>query len=99
MDMQRLMQQAQQMQRKLAKIEAELDAKEYEGSNNGVTVKVSGKNEVLEVSIPDELMNVEDKEELQDMILLAANAAISAAAQEREEKMGAITQGVRMPGM
>ncbi|MCR5229247.1 MAG: YbaB/EbfC family nucleoid-associated protein [Solobacterium sp.] len=99
MDMQRLMQQAQQMQRKLAKIEAELDAKEYEGSNNGVVVRITGKNEVIAVEIPEELMNPDDREELQDMILLAANSALSAASQEREEKMGAITQGVRMPGM
>ncbi len=99
MDMQRLMQQAQQMQRKLAKIEAELDAKEYEGSNNGVVVRITGKNEVIAVEIPEELMNPDDREELQDMILLAANSALSAASQEREEKMGAITQGVRLPGM
>lgn len=87
------------MQRKLAKIEAELDAKEYEGSNNGVVVRITGKNEVIAVEIPEELMNPDDREELQDMILLAANSALSAASQEREEKMGAITQGVRMPGM
>ena len=64
--MQRLMQQAQQMQRKLAKIEEELDATIYEGKNNGVEVKVNGKNEVTEVSIDEDLLDKENKDMLQD---------------------------------
>ncbi len=99
MDMQRLMQQAQQMQRKLAKIEEELDATIYEGKNNGVEVKVNGKNEVTEVSIDEDLLDKENKDMLQDMVMLAVNDAQANAKAEREAKMGSVTQGVRMPGM
>lgn len=99
MDMQRLMQQAQQMQRKLAKIEEELDATIYEGKNNGVEVKVNGKNEVTEVSIDEDLLDKENKEMLQDMVMLAVNDAQAKAKADREAKMGSVTQGVRMPGM
>ncbi len=99
MDMQRLMQQAQQMQRKLEKIEEELDATIYEGKNNGVEVKVNGKNEVTEVSIDEDLLDKENKEMLQDMVMLAVNDAQAKAKADREAKMGSVTQGVRMPGM
>ncbi|MCI2154865.1 YbaB/EbfC family nucleoid-associated protein [Erysipelotrichaceae bacterium Oil+RF-744-GAM-WT-6] len=99
MDMQRLMQQAQQMQRKLAKIEEELDATIYEGKNNGVEVKVNGKNEVTEVSIDEDLLDKENKDMLQDMVMLAVNDAQAKAKADREAKMGSVTQGVRMPGM
>ncbi len=99
MDMQRLMQQAQQMQRKLAKIEEELDATIYEGKNNGVEVRVNGKNEVTEVSVDEDLLDKENKEMLQDMIMLAVNDAQAKAKADREAKMGSVTQGVRMPGM
>lgn len=99
MDMQRLMQQAQQMQRKLAKIEEELDATIYEGKNNGVEVKVNGKNEVTEVFIDEDLLDKENKDMLQDMVMLAVNDAQAKAKADREAKMGSVTQGVRMPGM
>jgi DNA-binding YbaB/EbfC family protein len=99
MDMQRLMQQAQQMQRKLAKIEEELDATIYEGKNNGVEVKVNGKNEVTEVSIDEDLLDKENKDMLQDMVMLAVNDAQAKAKADREAKMSSVTQGVRMPGM
>lgn len=102
MDLQKLMQQAQAMQKQIGKIEEELDATVYEGNSggeSGVTAKVNGKNEVVEINICDELLSVENKEELQDMIMLAVNAAEDKAAQERKDRMGAVTQGVRMPGM
>jgi DNA-binding YbaB/EbfC family protein len=102
MDLQRLMQQANAMQKKMAKIEEELDASVYSGNNggeSGVTVKVNGKNEVVEVNIADDLLSKDSKEELQDMIMLAVNEAEDKATQDRKEKMDAVTQGIRMPGM
>jgi DNA-binding YbaB/EbfC family protein len=102
MDMRRLMEQAQQMQRKLKKVEEELNETIYEGASggsSGVMVKINGRNEVVEVNINEELLDKENKEELQDMILLAVNNAVDQAKSEREEKLGAITQGVSIPGM
>ena len=102
MDMRRLMEQAQQMQRKLKKVEEELNETVYEGKSggsDGVSVKINGRNEVIEVNINEELLDRENKEELQDMILLAVNSAVDQAKAEREEKLGAITQGVSIPGL
>ncbi len=96
------MQQAQQMQRKMNKVEEELDATIYEGAtggSEGVSVKVNGKNEVQEIVISEELMDKENKDMLQDMLLIACNDALGKASKDREQKMGAITQGIKMPGM
>ncbi|MBR4457081.1 MAG: YbaB/EbfC family nucleoid-associated protein [Solobacterium sp.] len=102
MDMRRLMEQAQQMQKKLKKIEQELDETIYEGrtgGSEGVCVKIKGNNEATEISIPEELMERENREELQDMLLIAFNSAVEQARTEREEKLGSITQGVSIPGL
>ena len=102
MDLSRLMQQAQQMQRRMNEIEAELAETTYEGNTGGeegVTVVVSGRNEVQEVRIGEELMDPENREMLQDMVLIAVNDALGKAAAEREEKLGAMTQGMKLPGM
>ena len=102
MDMKRLMEQAQQMQRKLKELEEQLDVTEYEGKSGGsqgVSVKINGRYEILEVNINEELLDKENKEELQDMILIAMNNAVDQARVDREGKMGSVTQGVSIPGM
>ncbi len=99
MDLQKLMQQAQMMQKKLEKTQEQLEATEYTGSSNGVEVKMNGKNEVLEISIPDDLMNVEDKEMLQDLLLIALNDANDKVAEDKEKQLGSVTGGLNFPGM
>lgn len=102
MDMRKLMEQAQQMQRKLKKIEEELNETVYEGStggSEGVSVKIKGTNETIEINIHEDLLAKENKEELQDMLLIAFNSAVDQARADREEKMGSVTQGVSIPGM
>jgi len=87
MDMQKLMQQANAMQRKIQKLQEELDANEYvgtSGGSQGISIRINGKCEVEEVILPDELCSVENKEELQDLILIAMNNAIQASQKDRE---------------
>ena len=52
-----------------------------------------------EIIIPDDLVNPEDKEMLQDLILIAQNEAVGKAAKDKEEKLGAATAGLKLPGM
>ncbi len=99
MDMKKLMQQAQQMQRKIGKIEQELNETVYEGSNNGVDVKVNGAMEILGISIEEDLLEKDNKEMLEDVLMLAINSAIAKANEDRDAKLGVITQGVHFPGM
>ena len=101
MDIQKLMEQARQMQDNLGKIEEELNATEYEAKagGNGVKVVVNGRNEVQSVEIADDLMSVDNKEMLQDLILIAVNEAVEKAFQDRENKLGSATSGLNLPGM
>ncbi|MCI5722453.1 MAG: YbaB/EbfC family nucleoid-associated protein [Erysipelotrichaceae bacterium] len=101
MDIQKLMEQARQMQNNLGKIEDELNQTEYEGKagGNGVKVVINGKNEVQSVEIADDLMSLDNKEMLQDLLLIAVNEAVDKAYQDREEKLGSATNGLNLPGM
>ena len=68
---------AQEMQKKMADVQSEIDSMEIEGSSGGdmVTAVVSGKKRVLSLNINPDILN-EDKEMLEDLILVAINQAI-----------------------
>ena len=91
-NMQQLMRQAQKMQQQMEKAQEELEAMEYEASSGGgmVTCKVSGKREVLSLTINPEAVDPEDVEMLQDMIIAAVNEALRAGEENREKTMGAM---------
>ena len=88
MNMQQIMKQAQSMQKDMLKIEEEINAKEFEGENSIVTVKVNGKKEVLSINI-DKTNNLdkEDIEMLEDVLTVALNNAFKKVDQYREQKM------------
>ncbi len=101
MDLTRLMQQAQKMQNQLGKIEKELAESNFEGlaGGDGVKVVINGKNEVLNIDIKDELLDKENKEMLQDLLLIAFNNAIKNSNETRDSKMKSVTGGISIPGM
>lgn len=99
MDLQKLLEQAQAMQASLSSVETQLKDTMYEGSSNGVKIVMNGENEVQEISIPDDLMDKENKEMLQDVLLIAFNNANEKIIADRESKMNSITQNVHIPGM
>ncbi|MBR3349080.1 MAG: YbaB/EbfC family nucleoid-associated protein [Solobacterium sp.] len=100
MDFSKLMEQAQKMQKDLSEMESELSETVYIGRCGGqVVVKVNGRNEMQEIEIADELMTLDNKEMLQDMILIAQNDAVAKAAEDREARLGAATAGIKIPGL
>tara|TARA_Y100001970_G_scaffold50742_1_gene64199 strand:+ start:1890 stop:2207 length:318 start_codon:yes stop_codon:yes gene_type:complete len=95
-----LMKQAQQMQKKMAQIQSEIDSLEISGESGGGMVKVvvSGKKNILSVDInPDAI--TDDKEMLEDLILVAINDAIKKVDDISKEKMGSVTGGMNVPGL
>ena len=88
-NMQQLMRQAQKMQEQMTKAQEELDEKVYEAASGGgmVHCKVSGKRELLELTIKPEAVDPDDVEMLQDMILAAVNEALREGERVREETM------------
>ena len=87
MNMQNLMMQAKKMQKDMEKVQSELESKEYVGKSQFVTAVMSGKNKLVSISF-GENADFEDKEILEDMILIAINDAIDKMEKEKEEKFG-----------
>lgn len=73
-----LMRQAQAMQEKVAKLQAEAGGKTVEGSSGGgmVTVIANGRQEILSIKIAVEVVNPQDPEMLQDLVTAAVNDAL-----------------------
>jgi DNA-binding YbaB/EbfC family protein len=99
--MQGLLQQAQKMQKDMQRAQQEAEAFEAEGSAGGgaVKIKARGTNEILSVTIAPEAVDPSDVEVLQEMILLAANAALAEVRKNSEEKLSKVTGGMKIPGM
>lgn len=100
-NMNKMMKQVQQMQTKMAKLQAELEEKTVEASAGGgaVRVLVNGKNEILEINIEPEVLDPDDVEMLQDLIMAACNEALRNAQNMVSEEMSKITGGLKVPGM
>ncbi len=77
-NMNNLMKQAQRMQRQMEERTKEMEEKEFEASAGGgvVTVKVSGKKEVISVKLSEEVVDPDDIETLEDLIVAATNEAL-----------------------
>ncbi len=96
-----IMQKAQEMQEELEKKKEELAKKEVEATSGGgmVTVVVNGNEEVIDISIEEEVIDPEDSEMLEDLILAAVNNAKEKAQEMKEEEMGDIAGGMDIPNI
>ena len=103
-NMSKLLKQAQEIQQQIEEVQGQLSDMIVEAESGGgmVTVKVNGKQEVLEVNIDPEAM-AEDREMLEDLIISALNKALSKAQTDSQEKMnsvaGGMMSGLKIPGM
>ena len=89
MNMQQLMQQAQRMQREITKKKEEIDNTTFEGKSEWVNITFNGKREILSFKITKEgVIDEDDKEMLEDMILIAIKDAFSKIDKETEDKLG-----------
>ncbi|HUP55016.1 MAG TPA: YbaB/EbfC family nucleoid-associated protein [Methylomirabilota bacterium] len=97
-DLQRM---AQQMQQNMARVQSELEAAQVDGSAGGgvVSAIVTGKGEIVRITIDPSVVDPDDVEMLQDLVIAAVNDALRASRELAEEKMGAVTGGLKIPGM
>ncbi len=105
-DMNKLVQQAQQMQAQMAKVQDELAAETVEASAGGgmVTVKATGAGELTEIKIDPKAIDPDDPELLEDMVLAAVNEALRSSQALAQSRMGAATGlgdlgGLGLPGL
>ena len=99
--MQDMLRQAQLMQKKMTAIQEELKTREVEATSGGgmVTVRVTGGQELVSVTIDKSVVEAGDVEMLQDLVLAAVRDALKKAKLMNEEEMGKITGGMKIPGM
>jgi len=101
MGMNNLAKMAQQMQVEMGRVEEELRSLEVEGTAGGgaVTAVVTGRQELLSISIDPGVVDPADVEMLQDLVTAAVNDALRRARETAEQKMARVTGGLRLPGM
>ena len=97
MDLNKLMQQAQQMQQQMAQLQEEARNETVEASAGGgmVTVKANGGGEVVSITIDPKAIDPDDPELLADMVMAAVNEALRSAHSLVESRL----KGMLPPGL
>ena len=101
MDLNKMMQQVQQMQAEMAKAQEELASETVEASAGGgmVTVVANGAGEIQGIKIAPEAIDPDDPELLADTILAAVNEALRSANNLAQTRLGGLTGGLGLPGL
>ena len=97
----KLMKQAARMQQQMEATQNSLAQRTVEATSGGGVVKVIAKCDgtIASVKIKPEALNPGDADMVEDMILTAANQALSAAKEISNSEMGKITAGFNLPGL
>ena len=104
MDMNKMLQQVQQMQEQVAKAQEELAHQTVEASAGGgmVTVTATGNLQITEIKIVKEAIDPDDPDMLADMVLAAVNEALRSAQGLMESRLGGMMGGLGglgLPGL
>ncbi len=94
-----MMKQAQQMQERMAELQAKLEGVELSGASGGgmVQVTLNGKGEMRRIKIDRSLIDPNETEVLEDLILAAFNDAKAHVEAHMAEEMKKLTGGLSLP--
>ncbi len=96
----KMMKQAQQLQKQMAKAQEEIAVMERTFAMSGaIEVTARGDNTITKVRIDPKAVDPQDVEGLEDLVLSCVNGALAAVHKETEERMGALTSGLNIPGL
>ncbi|MBT5969377.1 MAG: YbaB/EbfC family nucleoid-associated protein [Nitrospina sp.] len=100
-DLGSIFKQAQEMQTKMADVQRDLAEKKVEVSTGGGMVKVvaNGINEIISINIDDELISMNDREVLEDLLTGAINEVHRKVKDLAKEEMTRFTGGIKIPGL
>ena len=95
-----LMKQAQEMQAKMAEMQAQLEMLELTGASGGgmVQLTLNGKGDLKKIRIDKALLAPEEGEVLEDLIVAAFNDARAKVSAHAEQEMHKLTGGLQLPG-
>lgn len=101
MNMANLQRMAQQMQQEMLRAQDELAAATVDGSAGGgvVSATVTGKQELVSITIDPAAVDPADVDMLQDLVVAAVNDALRASRDLAEQRMAAVTGGLKIPGL
>ena len=100
-NMQKMMKQAQKLQRQMMEAQDALADERVEGSAGGGMVRViaDGQQNIVEIKIDPEAVDPEDVEMLEDTVLAAVSDAVRKSKELAEERLGVFTKGMKIPGL
>jgi DNA-binding YbaB/EbfC family protein len=100
-DFGKLLKQAQQVQAKMAEMQAALGEKRVEASSGGgmVTVVMNGRQEIVSLKIDPEVVDPQDVEMLEDLVVAAISEARAKVEELVKSEMSQITGGMPLPGL
>jgi DNA-binding YbaB/EbfC family protein len=104
MDMNKMLQQVQQMQEEMARAQEELANERVEASVGGgmVTVTATGAGDIVAVKIAPEAIDPDDPETLEDLVVAGVNEALRNAQELAQSKLGGAVGGLKglgLPGL
>ena len=97
----KLMKQAARVKQQMEEVQAQLAARTVETTSGGGAVKVTAKcdGSIAAIKIDPQALNPADAQLLEDMIVTAANLALSQAKDIADSEMGKVTAGMSLPGL
>ena len=101
MDMQQMLRSMQKMQTQMQKTQADLQSLSFSAEAGGGAVKITidGNGAVTELKLAPSAVDPSDVEALEDLLMAAFNEAITKKDSAYQDSMGAITKGLKIPGM
>jgi DNA-binding YbaB/EbfC family protein len=101
MNQNQMMQQVKKMQAEMVKAQEDLASTSVTGTAGGGAVEVSMTCDyrVTGVKLSKEAVDPDDTETLEDLLVVAMNAAVGAAQETSARRMSAVTGGMHIPGL
>jgi DNA-binding YbaB/EbfC family protein len=97
----KLMKQAARMQQQMEQVQNQLASRTVEATSGGGAVKVTAKCDgtLASIKIDPQALNPADAQLLEDMVITAANQALTQAKEIASTEMGKVTAGLNLPGL
>lgn len=100
-NMMKMMKQAAEMQKNMAKVQEDLATRTVDFSSGGgmVTATARGDGTLAKIKIDPKVVNPADCEMLEDLVFAAVDGALAAAREMAAAEMSKLTAGLNIPGL
>lgn len=101
LDLKKFQKLSKNLQDGMETMKEELEKKTVEGTSGGgvVTVVANGNQQIVSIEIKPEAVDPDDIEMLQDLVLAAANQALTKSKELQQESINQLTGGMKIPNL